>query len=89
MALSKTIRIGGVPLKYHRIRVLMVDVNNFNTIEVMSYLDADERHREDDVDDPPYRVQWSVETAYDEGMSVKTAYEYLKTLPEFEGAEEA
>lgn len=88
MGLAKTIRIGGIPLGYHRIRVLTVDVNQLNTIDIMSYLNEEERNREGDLDDPPYMLQWSVETEYDPFMSVNSAYAYLKTLADFDGAED-
>lgn len=89
MGLAKTIRIDGIPMGYHRIRFLTVDVNQLNTIDILSYLSKEERDREDDLEDPPYKVQWAVETAYNPEMSVTSAYEYLKTLPKFEGAEDA
>ena len=88
MGLAKTIRINGVPLGYHRSRVLTVDVNQLNTIDIMSYLSKDERDREGDLDDPPYAIQWAVETEYDPEMSVESAYGHLKTLDEFAGAED-
>ena len=37
---------------------------------------------------PPYKVAITYETDYKENMTVKEAYDYLKTLPEFEGAED-
>lgn len=88
MGLATTIRIDGIPMGYHRIRVLTVDVNQLNTIDILSYLNEEERNRDGDLDDPPYRVQWSVETEYDPFMSVNSAYAYLKTLSEFEDAED-
>lgn len=88
MGLAKTIKIGGIPLSYHRIMFLMVDVNNFNTIEILSYLDEAERNRDGDLDDPPYKLQWSVQTDYDPYMSVNSAYAYLKTLADFDGVED-
>lgn len=86
MALAKSIRIGGVPLGYHRVKFLLVDVNQSNTIEILSYLDQKERNRGGDTEDPPYMLQWHVTTEYDPTMTVDSAYEHLKTLPEFEGA---
>ena len=88
MGLAKTIRMGGIPLGYHRIRFLMVDVNQLNTIEILSYLNEEERNREGDLEDPPYMLHWSVETEYDPFMSVNSAYAYLKTLSDFEDAED-
>lgn len=88
MGLAKTIRIGGIPLTYHRIRFMTVDVNQLNTIDVMSYLSKEERDREGDTDDPPYATQWAVETEYDPEMSVESAYGHLKTLEAFAGADD-
>ena len=36
----------------------------------------------------PYKVAVTYEKEYEENMTVEEAYEYLKTLPEFEGAED-
>lgn len=88
MGLATTIRMGGIPLGYHRIRFLMVDVNQLNTIEILSYLNEEERNREGDLEDPPYMLQWSVETEYDPFMSVNSAYAHLKTLSDFADAED-
>lgn len=88
MGLAKTIKIGGIPLGYHRICFLMVDVNQLNTIEILSYLNEEERNRDGDLNDPPYKLQWSVETEYDPFMSVNSAYTHLKTLAEFDGADD-
>lgn len=89
MGLRGTIRIGGVPLGYHRIAQLAIGVNSGNCITIMSYIDKEERDKEDDASsEQPYRIGWFAETAYDPGMSVDDAYEYIKTLPEFESAED-
>ena len=89
MGLKATIRIDGVPLGYHRIAQLGVEVNSMNYITVFSYLSQDERELEDDPEgEQPYRHAWIVQTDYDPDMSVNTAYGYLKTLADFDGAED-
>lgn len=89
MGLKATIKIDGVPLGYHRISQLSVDVNHLNYITVFSYIDQDERDTEDDPEAPrPYCHAWIVQTDYDPDMSVNSAYDFLKTLAEFEDAED-
>ena len=89
MALQKEIRQSdGVTTKYHRILFLMKTVNHHNSIAVLSYVDDISRNSEkEDVMSQPYQRSVTYETPYDEGMTVETAYEYLKRLPEFDGAE--
>ena len=91
MALLKEIRQDdGVPTKYHRVLYLIHNVNSHNSIAVVSYVD--EESRANDVasngDSRPYRHAITYEIPYDESMTVKTAYDYLKTLSEFENAED-
>lgn len=99
MALKKQITAdNGVVTEYHRIALLSVDVHNQNTILVHSYLSANGRQVEKDyaagmykdVDAGmmkfPYVDAHYIHTDYDESMSIKGAYEYLKTMPQFEGA---
>lgn len=89
MALYKEIRQDdGVTTKYHRILYLTHTVNEQNSIAVVSYVD--ELARTDETGGiiaNPYKKAITYETRYDENMTVESAYEYLKTLPEFEGAE--
>lgn len=101
MALSKEI-IGsnGVLISYHRIVKMDIWVNFKNHIEVASYINSDGRAKEkildeaqekgEDVKDvaKPYIIASFYTAPYDESMSIIDAYNYLKTLPEFEGAED-
>lgn len=78
----------GVQVRYHRIVSLNIVTNRQNTIEVASYPSAKLR-RQDTPDNQEVNVYISTRfyvTPYDQNMSVVSAYEYLKTLPEFEGA---
>lgn len=92
MALYKEIRQNdGVITNYHRILFLTQTVNRQNSIAVLSYVDNTTRVREDEtteIETRPYQKSVTYETAYDENMTVASAYEYLKTLPQFEGAED-
>ena len=90
MALKKDIRqIDGVTTSYHRILFLQQMINHHNSIAVASYVDAAARDAEKmNILTQPYKASKTYETAYDESMTIKSAYEYLKTLPEFEGAED-
>lgn len=88
MALQKSItQDDGVVTNYHRILFLQSTVNRQNSIAVISYVDEHIREQEKESDMfNPYKRCVTYETEYDENMSIKTAYEFLKTLPQFEGA---
>lgn len=91
MALKKAIRqMDGVTTNYHRILFIMATTNSHNSIAVLSYVD--EQAREDELNhiiELPYQKSTTYETEYKENMTIEEAYEYLKTTPEFEGAEDA
>lgn len=102
MALIKDIELGnGVTVSYHRVVRVACYTNVQNTIEVASYTSASQRAREKEsmlattdvtgaaVASPadPYIVTSLFETPYQQGMSVVDAYDHLKTLDEFAGAE--
>lgn len=90
MALLKKIQQeDGLTTEYHRILYLTQTVNSHNSIAVVSYINADARI----TDAPngasrPYRSATTYQTDYNEDMTIGAAYSYLKTLPEFEGAED-
>lgn len=89
MALRKKITLdNGISLNYHRIASLHVTTNVLNTIEVKSYVNQKQRTKDapstEDID--VYTRTQFLTCDYDQNMSVVSAYEYLKTLPEFEGA---
>jgi len=90
MALKKSIRQNdGVTTGYHRILFLQQTVNRQNSIAVLSYVDEEAREAEiNNTIEQPYKVSVTYETDYSEEMTIETAYEFLKTLPEFEGAED-
>lgn len=89
MALYKEIRqIDGVRTSYHRIMFLQQTVNKQNSIAVLSYTDEEARRFEQDGEYRPYRQSVTYEVDYDPTMTIEKAYEYLKTLDEFSGAED-
>ena len=87
MALKKAIRqMDGVTTNYHRIAFIQITTNQQNSIAVFSYVDEDSRREGRTIDSQPYCVSTTYETGYSPNMTVELAYEYLKTLPQFEGA---
>lgn len=90
MALFKEIKQSdGVTTKYHRILYVMTTTNRQNSIAVLSYVDNESRTAEiDSIILQPYQKSVTYETNYDPNMTIETAYNYLKTLPQFEGAED-
>lgn len=88
MALYKDIRQSdGVTTKYHRILFLTKTINRQNSIAVLSYVDEESRNSENIGEmTQPYQKSVTYETTYDPNMTVENAYEWLKTLPIFEGA---
>lgn len=97
MALKKVmVDDSGIATMYHRIALISIDVNNQNTVLVHSYLSEAGRQVEKDysaglidaeiVKFPFVNAQF-LHCEYDPEMTVAKAYEWLKTLPEFEGSE--
>lgn len=97
MALKKTVVMpNGLPLEYHRVALVSIDVNNQNTVLVHSYLNETARQYEKDyaaglIQDPtfPYVHAEYYNPEYSGAMSISGAYEWLKSnVPAFEGAED-
>ena len=99
MAIKKTVTApNGIVTEYHRIAMVKIDVNQQNTLLVHSYLSEAGRQVEkdyaaglyNDMDEGmmnwPYVEAQYMDCDYDEEMTIRKAYEYLKTLPEFEGS---
>ena len=88
MALYKEIKQNdGVTTKYHRILFIQQTINRHNSIAVLSYVDDESRESEKgNVMAQPYQKSVTYERTYDPDMTIETAYEWLKTLPQFEGA---
>lgn len=89
MALYKEIRQDdGVITTYNRILYLNQTVNSHNSIAIVSYVDEESRLADTVSENRPYRQAITYEMDYDESMTIKSAYEYLKDLPQFEGAKD-
>lgn len=90
MALYKPIKQDdGVITNYHRIMFCQLTTNAGVSIAVLSYIDKGAREEEENgTVTKPYVRSITYETDYDKNMTVKKAYEFLKTLPVFEGAED-
>lgn len=99
MAIKKSVTApNGIVTEYHRIAMVKIDTNQQNTILVHSYLsDAGRQVEKDyaaglynDLEEGmmnwPYVDAQYLDCDYDGEMTVAKAYEYLKTLPEYEGA---
>lgn len=87
MALIKEIEEeNGIKLSYHRVYSIN-NITNMNTIiEVKSYLSKEDRILEKEQNKSKYTVIKSYTLDYDDDFKTEDAYEYLKTLDEYEGA---
>ena len=101
MAIKKSITASnGIVTEYHRIAMVKIDTNQQNTLLIHSYLSETGRQIEKDYAAGLYSdveaglMNWPfvstqyIHTNYDGEMTIVKAYEYLKTLPQFEGAED-
>lgn len=94
MALEKELILpNGIGMGYHRVAAMHVYVNVQNDIEVQSYISKEKREEEqaaipEGVAHDVYVTSKTYTIPYDPDMSVMKAYDYLKTLEEFAGAED-
>ena len=89
MALLKTIKQNdGVITSYHRVLYLQAMINSHISIAVVSDINEEGRRSDNGEGVRPYRSAITYEKDYQENMTIEEAYAYLKTLPEFEGAED-
>lgn len=91
MALYKKVKqLDGVETNYHRVMFLQITPNSHNSIAVLSYTDQQARAGEkESVEYNPYKTSKTYETGYDQNMTIASAYEFLKTLPDFADAGDA
>lgn len=94
MALKKKITTeNGIPVEYHRVSTVCVNVNCECVVVVYGYADGGIRamELEDDGEERyPMHVHEDVlSIPYSDDLNVSKAYEWLKTLPRYEGAEDA
>lgn len=92
MGLRKEITLdNGVIVNYHRI-VSLNNITNVSTIiEVGSYTSKEKRKEEKDAIENATEMNVFIDTKYinkeyTENLTIKEAYEYLKTLDEFKDA---
>ena len=95
MALCKEIELGkGVTASYHRIKNLVIIVNDTIQIVVSSYKNKEQREEEKlPVEEGEEPIFNSISTEiilapYTEDFNVKEAYEYLKTTDKYKDAED-
>ena len=94
MALIKEIILNnGIPTTYHRVVSVTCMTNVHNIIEVASYTSSSKREEEKSALPTGGKHNVFIDTTlhntdYDQNMTVTSAYEYLKTIPEFAGAED-
>lgn len=92
MALQKAIELdNGVIVNYHRIFSLTKRTNVAVWLEIHSYISKAKRDEEKEAEQQgetiyPFKNCFSIEAPYDENKEIEDYYDYLKTLPMFEGA---
>ena len=88
MALYKEIKQeDGVTTNYHRILYIMQTLNRRSSVAVLSYVDSESRATEGAVTQPYQRAK-TFEFDYVPDLTAEDAYNLLKTLPQFTGAED-
>lgn len=94
MALKKEIELdNGVTVNYHRIVSINKITNVSNIIEVASYTNEQKREEEKEAIENGTEMNVFINTQYinaeyDETSTIENTYEYLKTLEQFEDAED-
>lgn len=94
MALEKELILpNGIGMGYHRVAAMHVYVNVQNDIEVQSYISKEKREEEqaaipEGLAHDVYVTSKIYTIPYDPDMSVMKAYDYLKGLEEFSGADD-
>ena len=84
MALKKkVIQDDGVTTEYHRILYVQSTVNSHCSVAVISLVSEEIRDKQ-----LAGEIRQPYETTEYDDLTIEKAYEYLKTLPEFEGAED-
>lgn len=91
MALIKEIELeNGIKVNYHRIVSVNNVTNHASIIEIASYTSKEKREQEKEAFERKefidvFKETQFIEKEYEEDLNVVSAYEYLKTLPEFSG----
>ena len=93
MALKKTIILSnGVPMSYHRISEIQNIVNGKTKLVIYSYVNQEQRDREKNHEirysDDIYRTTDYAMLDYNDKLTIKDAYEFLKTTEKYDCAED-
>lgn len=93
MALKKTIILeNGIPMEYHRIGAIENVVNGNTNLKIFSYVNQQQRNREKNHEirysDDIYKITTYETIPYNDTLTIKNAYEYLKTTEKYQGAED-
>lgn len=91
MALKKDIELdNGIVLSYHRIAKIENVVNDCTKLIIISYINQKQREKESDrfTFDNVYKLTTEEKLNYNDTLTIQEAYEYLKTIPKYEGAED-
>lgn len=94
MALLKTIELdSGIILNYHRIVTITKVTNHSTVIEIAGYTSKEKREQEvqqlaNGEDISAYIDTIFISVHYDEGMTIKDWYDYLKTTDRYLDAED-
>ena len=91
--IKEKILSNGIPVTYHRIVRIDNIINNKTIIEVASYINKEKRQEEIEAleNGPSMDIFINAsfyEKEYEEETSIKSCYEYLKTLEDFTDAED-
>lgn len=91
MALKKEIiQDNGIKLEYHRISEIKHITNDKTYINVLSYVNEKQREKEKEGTSilDLYIIPSVENLEFNDKLTIEKAYEYLKTLPKFEGSED-
>ena len=91
--IKEKILSNGIPVTYHRIVRVDNIINNKTIIEVASYINKEKRQEEIEALENSASMDVFIDTTfyskeYEEETSIKSCYEYLKTLEDFIDAED-
>jgi hypothetical protein len=94
MGLYKSIeQSNGITTNYHRVVSVNIITNVANIVEIASYISQQKRQDEITAINNKQAQNTYIHTVYkninyNQDMNIKTAYDWLKTLPEFDGAQD-
>ena len=93
MAIKKTIILSnGVPMDYHRIAEINNIVNRGTFLRIRSYVNEEQRLKEKNKEirysDDIYVIEDYVSMEYNDKLTIKEAYDFLKTTDKYKGSED-